>query len=178
MAENKALCSWLHWLANTNLIHMWDFKALSYSYSLSSSSVLITECLQRIGLVLLIILKARRSAFDGLNLLRLSCSWGNIFRVPRQCTERTHLPASSFSYRATFKTEGLTLMRSSEFTYHSMPTYNNQLHITLMMIHFQDKFWVTHLQTTTDMFLSLYSWNWEPQYSLCSNTVSRSTRPR
>lgn len=56
----------------THLIHVWDFTALSYSFSTISFSVLKSECFKMMRLVNLIVLKA---AFDGFNVLRLSCSW-------------------------------------------------------------------------------------------------------
>lgn len=87
-------------------------------------------------LVHLVVLKAGRSAFDGFNVLRLSCSWEQFaesqfsWHHPHGEKGQACMCLSFFSSTATFKTEALNLMRSSDLSYPSMPTCS-ELHRTL-----------------------------------------------
>lgn len=125
-----------------NLIHMWDLIALSYSFSTISFSVLTSEYFKMMRLVNLIVLKA---SFDGFNVPRLSCSWEQFaesqfsLQHPHGEKGEAYMRLSFFSSRATFKTEALNLMRSSDRSYPSMPTCS-KLRRTLMMGPFQHRF--------------------------------------
>lgn len=127
------------------LIHLWDFIALSYGFSAISFFVLTSECFKRIRLVHLIVLKARRSAFDGLNVLRFSCSWEKFaesqfsLQHPHDEKGQACMWLSFFPSTAMFKTAALTLMRSSDLTYPSVLTCS-KLYRTLMMSPFQHRF--------------------------------------
>lgn len=124
---------------------LWDFIALSYSFSAISFFVLTSECFKRMRLVHLIVLKARRSAFNGFNVLRFSCSWEKFaesqfsLQHPHDEKGQACMCLSFFPSRATFKTPALTLMRSSDLSYPSV-LMCRKLYRILMMSPFQHRF--------------------------------------